>query len=236
MSKILNHPDKDEIIYKLSTGDSVRSMATWLKEKYPDNKKLWISSVSLQKFRKNKLQLEGKVLKDIQEGERVKNQMLTEQDRQDKLEASNAYKKKINEIVDSKLDVARRILQLDKIMESRIEYWFNAVASGEETAIKGDKELRSFMDSMMNLMGQYKKFVEGMADRTVDYNVNVNVMNDQISIIQDVIRECISTFDQEQAALFMEKLQHRLGETSYRPQITERIELEDLQSAEFEEL
>lgn len=232
MSKILNHPDKEEIIDKLSNGESVRSMEAWLKEKYPNNKKLHISSVSLQKFRKNKLQLEGQVLKDIQEGERTKKQMLTEQERQKQLESSNAYKKKINEIVDSKLDVARRILQLDRIMEARIEYWFNAVASGEETAAKGDKELRSFMDSMMTLMGQYKKFVEGMADKTVDYNVNVTVMNEQIVAIQDVIRECIAELEPDQAILFMDRLQNKLSETSYRPKLIEPVSLEDLDDDE----
>lgn len=232
MSKILNHPDKEEIIDKLSNGESVRSMEAWLKEKYPNNRKLHISSVSLQKFRKNKLQLEGQVLKDIQEGERTKKQMLTEQERQKQLESSNAYKKKINEIVDSKLDVARRILQLDRIMEARIEYWFNAVASGEETAAKGDKELRSFMDSMMTLMGQYKKFVEGMADKTVDYNVNVTVMNEQIVAIQDVIRECIAELEPDQAILFMDRLQNKLSETSYRPKLIEPVSLEDLDDDE----
>ena len=127
-------------------------------------------------------------------------------------------------------------MQLDKIMETRIEYWFNAVASGEETAAKGDKELRSFMDSMMALMAQYKKFVEGMADKTIDYNVNVTVMNEQITIIQDVMRECIAELAPDQAILFMEKLKNRLSGTSYRPKLIEPVVLEDLQSAEFEDM
>lgn len=234
--KILNHPDKEEVIEKLNNGESVRKMEAWLKSKYPNNKKLWLSSVTLQKFRKDNLQLEGKVLKDIQEAGRTQKQIKEEQERQKQLETSDAYNRKINEIVDSKLDVARRILELDKIIETRMEYWFNAVASGEEQASKGDKELRQFMDRQMNLLGQYKKFVEGLADKTVDHNVNITVFNDQIAIIQDVIRECVNYFEPEKAMMFLERLNRKMSNTVYNPQaLLEPVKLEDLQDAEFEE-
>jgi len=234
--KILKHPDKEEIIEMLNNGESVRGVEAKLKEKYPNNKGLWLSSVTLQKFRKDHLQLEGRVLKDIQEAGRVQKQMVEEQDRQKQLEASDAYNRKLNEIVDSKLDVARKILELDKIIETRMEYWFNAVASGEESASKGDKELRQFMDRQMNLLAQYKKFVEGLADKTIDHNVNITVFNDQIAVIRDVIRECIADFEPERAMLFLEKLNEKMANTTYRPQaLPEPVKLEDLQDAEFEE-
>lgn len=233
--KIMKHPDKEEIIEMLNNGESVRSIEAKLKEKYSNNKGLWLSSVTLQKFRKHHLQLEGRVLRDIQEAGRAQKQQVEELERQKQLEASDAYKKKLNEIVDSKLDVARKILQLDKVIETRMEYWFNAVASGEESAAKGDKELRQFMDRQMTLLAQYKKFVEGLADKTVDHNVNITVMNEQVAIIQDVIRECIASFSPEQAMLFMETLNRRLTQTSYRPQeLAAPVKLEDLQEAEVE--
>ncbi|KKN39490.1 hypothetical protein LCGC14_0742950 [marine sediment metagenome] len=231
----MKHIDKEEIIEMLNSGESVRGIEAKLKKKYPNNKSMWLSSVTLQKFRKDNLQLEGRVLKDIQEAGRSQKQQLEEKDRQKSLEASGAYKKKLNEIVDSKLDVARKILQLDAVIETRMEYWFNAVASGEESASKGDKELRQFIDRQIVLLGQYKKFVEGMADKTIDYNVNITVMNEQIGIIRDVIRECIADFESEKAMLFMERLNKRLENTSYRPQeIPEPVKLEDLHEAEFE--
>ena len=129
--KVLNHPDKEEIITALTEGVSVRELEAKLKEKYANNKKLWLSSVTLQAFRKNYLKLDGKVLKDLQETGRVQKQVVEEQHRQHQLEQSDAYNKKLNEIVDSKLDVARKILLVDKVIESRMEYWYNAVASGE---------------------------------------------------------------------------------------------------------
>jgi len=91
------------------------------------------------------------------------------------------------------------------------------------------------MDRQMALLAQYKKFVEGLADKTVDYNVNIKVMDEQITIIRDVIRECIASFAPEQAMLFMDKLNKRLSNTSYRPhELSDPVRLEDLQEAEFE--
>ncbi len=233
-SKVLKHPDKDEIIELLATkGESVREIESMLRSKYPSSKHLWISSVTLQKFRKENLKLEGRVLRDIQEAGRVQKQQSEKQEKIRILESTGAYTKKINEIADSKLDVQKRILQLDRIIESRMEYWYNAIISGTETASKGDKELRQFMDRQMNLLSQYKKLVEGMADRTIDHNVNITVMNEQIGIIQDVIRECISSFSPEQAMLFMEKLNRRLNATTYRPkELQPALSLVELKKSE----
>jgi hypothetical protein len=238
--KILKHPDKEQIIEWLSDGESVRSVEAKLKEKYPNNKKLWLTSVTLQTFRKKHLQLEGKVLQDIQEAREVKQRQIEEAKRQKQLVESDAYKKKINEIADSKLDVAQRILQLDRVIESRIEYWYNAVASGEESAAKGDRELRQFLDRQMANLAQYKKFVEGLNDKSAEYNLNVTVINDQISILRDVVRDCIAEFEPDVAAMFMEKLNRRLNQASYRPTALSgpapQVNLKELQEAEFEVL
>lgn len=235
--KILNHPDRDDIVSKLSNGDSVRGIEAELKKKYPNNKSMWLSSVTLQKFRKDSLQLDGKVLKDIQEAAQTQKRQIEAQMRQRQLESTDAYKKKIDEIVDSKLDVSRKILQLDSIIESRIEYWYNMIAAGEETAAKGDHELRKFISQQMELLGQYKKFVEGMADKTIDHNINITVMNDQITIIRNVIRECLSEFSADKAMVFMEKLNRKLKSTSYRPnELMEPsvVDVEELQEVEVE--
>jgi len=234
--KILSHPDKEDIVRMLTEGESVRNIEANLKVKYPTNKGLWLSSVTLQKFRKDSLNLDGKVLKDIQEAAQSQRRQIEETMRQRTLESTDAYKKKISEIADSKLDVARKIMQLDSIIDSRMEYWYNMVASGEESAAKGDNELRKFMTQQMELMGQYKKFVEGMADKTIDHNINVTVMNDQIAIIRDTIRECMAEFGPDKAMMFMEKLNNRFNSISYRPNDLTQVpvNIEDLHDVEFE--
>lgn len=235
--KILNHPDKEDIIRMLTNGASTRSVEDKLKEKYPKDKSKHISWITIQNFRKEHLKLEGKVLQDIQDAATVQKRQIEETIRQRQLEATDAYKNKINEIADSKLDVARKILQLDTIIESRMEYWYNMIASGEETASKGDNELRKFISQQMELLGQYKKFVEGMADKTVDHNININIMNDQISVIREVIRECMAEFGPDKAMIFMDRLNHKLNNASYRPNLlgpSESVDAEDLKEIEYE--
>lgn len=235
--KILNHPDTEEIIELLTNGESTRSVAEKLKKKYPNDKSKQVSWITLQDFRKNHLKLEGKVLQDIQDANQSQKQQIEQIMVQRQLEATDAYKKKISEIADSKLDVARKILELDSIIESRMEYWYNMVASGEEVAAKGDNELRKFISQQMELLAQYKKFVEGMADKTVDHNVNIHVMSDQISIIRDVIRECMAEFGPDKAMRFMERLNQRLNSATYRPNSLKEsapLDLKELQDVEYE--
>jgi len=213
--KILKHPDKEDIIRMLTEGESVRKIAAYFKKKYPGTKGLQLSTVTLQNFRKSSLELDGKVLKDIQEAREVSNRKVQEVERQQALESTNAYQDKINSVAQTHLDVANKIMILDAIIEDRMEFWFNAIKDGEASPSAADKEMRQWMDRQMALLQQYKKFIEGMADHTVDYNVNVTVMNDQVSAIRDIIREVLEEFDPHISMLFMDKLNKRLGQATY---------------------
>ena len=236
MSKIFKHPDKDEIIRRLNDGGSIRKTSTWLKEKHPNNKSLHISTVSLQKFRKENLQLDGKVLKDIQEAASTQIRHVDEQQRLAELESTSAYQDKINEIADTHLDVTRKIMQLDKIIDGRMEYWFNAIGEGDATPQQADKELRQYMDRQMALLQQYKKFVEGVADQTIEHNVNVTVINEQIGVIRDIIREVMNELSPDLAMLFIEKLNNKLGDTKYLQEPSEEVSKKALDAIEVQVL
>jgi len=63
--KILFHKDKDEIIRRLTRGDSLDKVEAWLKNKYKDAryKKRHVSRKTLQKFRQEYLGLDKLSLK-----------------------------------------------------------------------------------------------------------------------------------------------------------------------------
>jgi len=233
-SKILRHPDKEDIISKLNTGESVRAIETYFKNKYPNNKNLWLSTVTLQKFRKENLNLNGKVLNDIKEAREKQNRIIEQQLVEKQLQATNAYQDKISQIATQHLNVADKILQVQSLVDDRIEYWYNVSKSGEELPAKADRELRKYIDQQVLILQQYKKLVEGMADKTVDYNINVTVMNDHIVAIRDAIKEVILELGPEQASLFMEKISKKLNQTSYRPkELSKPIDLKQLSDIEF---
>lgn len=210
--KIENHPDREIIVQKLSNGESVRHIRSWLKKKHPTSKYLHLSIPTLQEYRKEVMGLEGKVLQDIQNVKRAQDQQIETKIIQQSVQNTNAYQEKLTQIADKHLDVSTRLLQMDAVIGDRIEYWYNLVKSGEELPDKCDRELRKYIDQQILLLQQYKKLVEGMADKTVDYNVNITVMNEQIGTIQSVIRECIfEEFGIEKAMDFMERLSKRLS-------------------------
>ena len=68
--KITSHPDKDEIVQRLIAGESTRSIAGWLKVKYPHGPKLQVSYMSLQQFRKSYLKIDDQALQDLQKHRR----------------------------------------------------------------------------------------------------------------------------------------------------------------------
>lgn len=111
--KIMNHPDKDEIVQRLIGGDSVRLIASWLKNKYPNSSRNQISYISLQSFRKNFLHMEADALKEIQK-QRKDMQLQRRQDlQQEAVHKTAAYQVGLaNYVQDSIIDYNQEILGL----------------------------------------------------------------------------------------------------------------------------
>lgn len=213
LSKIEHHPDKNEIVSRLSSGESVRSIYKWLSGKYGKySTHLKVSIPTIQLFRKEVLKIEGDVLKKIQDEKRKLDLQLEAQYVAQTVQGTNAYVDKINQIASSHLDVSAKMLQMDAIIGDRLEYWFNVVKAGTELPQKADYELRKYIDQQVLVLQQYRKLVEGMADKKIDYNVNITVMNEQIQSIQTVIRELIcEELGPEKAISFIDKLSNRLS-------------------------
>lgn len=231
--KLLSHPDREKILNELKGDKSLRAISKRLKEKYPDNPELVISISTLHAYRKEFCEVDVNVIKDIRKAKKEKQKLKKEAREKKVITGALEYQEKINEIVDAELDVAKKIMRLDAIIESRMEYWYNQISVSEGKAIPtADKELRAYMDRQMGLLAQYKKFVEGMADKTVDHNININIINDQVSIIQGVIQDCLRALSPEQACLFMDSVNARLNQAGYRPQLSESVSLKVLDQIE----
>jgi hypothetical protein len=212
-SKMEHHPDKEEITQRFMAGDSIRAVFQWLNAKYAKGSKHnKLSMPTLLAYRKGVMKLDGKVLKDIQDAKREQDKALELQYTEQLATSSNAYQDKINQIASQQLDVAARILQMDAVVGDRIEHWYNLIKSGEQLPAKADNELRKYVDQQLLILQQYRKLVEGMADKRVDYNVNITVMNEQIHSIQGVIQDLIcEEMGPEKAIEFLGKLSDRLN-------------------------
>ncbi len=236
-NKVLRHPEKETIISKLTKGDSVKDVERWLKKKHPTSKRLQISYMTLQKFRTEYLDLKGEVLEDLKNKRKQKESDSEEMERRAIVMSSNAYQEKLEEIASTELDVTRKMLEMEKLISSRLEFYYNTIIDGGGVDIKEEKMFLEFLNMQRNLMADWKKWVEGVADKTIEHNINVNVVNEQVNVLKSVVYETLQELDPSMVPLFVEKVNSRLGDMnyngdSYRQQI-EVIDAETRQTDEY---
>jgi hypothetical protein len=214
--KILNHPDKDLIIKKLLEGESLRSVEEWLREKY-DDPKFHVTFVTMQKFRKEHLNIEGDYLEDIKEIRRAKDKAEEEQSKKDEVKKNSAYQQKLEEIVDAEIDVTRRLLEMEALVNARLEYYFNILQAGG--SVREDKVFIEYVNLLRNIMADWMKFIEGHTDNKVEHNININIVMQQITIIKNVVNEILSEIQPEVVPIFIEKLNQKLDVIDYEQEI-----------------
>ena len=204
----MRHPDKEEIIKMLLNGESVKEVERWIKKKHPRSKRLQISYMTLQKFRAESLNLKGDILDDIKNrrAEGQKQDEVLEQKMM--IEASSAYQEKIDEIASAELDVTRRLLEMDKLVTSRIEFYYNLLQQGG--SIKEDKIFLEYINTLKSLMQDWKKYIEGVADQKIEHNINFNVINTQVSVLKDSVCEILQDIQPELIPVFLDRVNDKI--------------------------
>jgi hypothetical protein len=212
--KVLNHPDKEEIIKKLLEGESIRDVEAWIKTKYPKKKRLHVSYMTIQKFRQEHLNIEGDVLEDIKNKRNEKRREEAVAEAKQAINQSSAYQEKINQIVDTEIDVTKRLLEMEALIASRIEFYYNLLQDGG--GVKEDKVFMEYVSMLKGIMQDWKKYIEGFADKKIDHNVNINVAFDQVKVIKGVIYDVLEEIDPNLINVFINKLDSKMRELDYQ--------------------
>jgi hypothetical protein len=202
--KVLNHPDKEDIIKKLLEGDSVKQVEGWLKKKYPRTKRLHVSYMTLQKFRGKHLNLKGEILDDIKNRRTEVDKEAVEAEARMIINNSSAYQQKIEEIASSELDVTRRLLEMDSLINSRIEYYYNLLQQGG--SLREDKIFIEYINTMKTILQDWKKYIEGVADKKIEHNININVVNEQARILKEAVLEILQELSPDLVSIFIDRL------------------------------
>jgi hypothetical protein len=212
--KILNHPDKEDIIKMLLEGDSVKQVEGWLKNKYPRTRRLHISYMTLQKFRGEHLNLRGEMLDDIKNKRVQVDKEATEAEARMIIKASSSYQQKIEEIATSELDVAKRLLEMDSLISSRIEYYYNLLQEGG--SLREDKIFIEYINAMKNIMQDWKKYIEGVADKKIEHNINISVVNEQARILKETVLDVLQELSPELVPVFVNNLELKMNHLNGR--------------------
>lgn len=214
--KILTHPDRNVITRMLLQGDGVRTISKYLKNKYPDDKSKQITPNLLQQFRSQKLNVEGKALEAIKDMAKTKHIKMEVQKEDTKIRNMTAFKEKLEEVATYHVDLQKELTELLILIRARTEDLFNKAASGQIT-INEEANLQRYLQSWTTTIERWAKYIEKIADKTVETNVNITVIEDQMSIIREAIRETLSELSPEVAIKFLDKLNSKMSSLSYRP-------------------
>lgn len=247
--KILNHPDREEIIHKLISAISPNKICSWLEEKYTteEDKKFRLTPKALSDFRSRYLNLDRDAVRLLKKERHKKELGLphnanagsfldrtgeTEDEHElrvkETLLQSPTYRDKLKDINEAALDGPRLIKELVTLIQSRIEKYFNEVASNQQTTIKEDKVLIDMISLMKDLVKESKKIEDEYNSQPDAGTVQLNVVQEQVGLIRDTVKDLLAEYNPDFALEFMDRLTRKMTNLRYEapraPNILEQVE------------
>lgn len=212
LQKILEHPDKDEIISKLIIGISSKDIYDWLKAKYTNvsEAKFVIAEKSIKAFQENYLDIYNLIQQDISKS---KGALSTGTEEQLSLSVQNnaTYKSKMLELAGKEIDVRKIISNLCVAIETRLAQVFDQIQEDPSNInTRVDRLLLEYADTLGNILEKYYKFTESPADQIIQHNVTLQVVDQHISVFHDVIKEVLSKMDLDTSLYFMEVFNQKM--------------------------
>ena len=212
LKKILEHPDKDEIIAKSIIGISAKDIHDFLAAKYTNisEAKFVIPEKSLQSFQDNYLDVYNLIQEDI-----AKSKLAVANNTQEELTLSvqnnSAYKSKMMELASKEIDVRKIIANLCVAIETRLAQVFDEIQSDPRNInTRVDRLLIEYTDTLGNILEKYYKFTEAPANQVINNNVTLQVVDQHISVFHDVIRDVLSQMDLQTSLYFMEVFHQKM--------------------------
>lgn len=203
-SLITDHPDYEEIVSKIATGDSPKDIIQWLKIKYTnkDQKHLQLNQKLLQEFIDKHADLDAHLKRDVLA---VKNGDTSSSDY--KIAASlmnnKTYMERLQQLADTKIDIKKMITELVLMCRARMEQVFDRIQENP-TNMKGDYVLLKYFETLFIAMEKFDKIVNEAPDQVIQVNIQNQIAEQYVAIFQESIRETLSHIDPESALLFIE--------------------------------
>lgn len=206
LSKIISHPDKDELISKLVIGISSKDIYDWLASKYinANEKKFILSEKSIKSFKDNYLDIYSLIQNDL-----ANTKIAVNNNNEDDLELSirnvPAYKNILIKTANEELDIRTIVKKLCAAIELRFSQVFDEIQANPDVInTKIDRLLIDYTEVLGNILEKYYKFTEAPADNVIQHNVTLQVVDQHITVFHDVIKKVLSQMDLETSLYFME--------------------------------
>lgn len=211
--KILEHPDKDEVIAKLVIGISPADVHDWLKIKYTNvsEAKFVLSEKIIKSFKDNHLDFYNDMLQDLSA---TKSALATST--QDQLEltvkSNPAYKDALLKVANNELDIEKIMATMVINVETRLSQIFDIVQEDPRSInTKVERLMNDMVETLGGLLEKYYKFKEKPADQIIQHNVTLQVVDQHISVFHDVIKEILQQMDLDASNYFMEVFNQKMS-------------------------
>jgi hypothetical protein len=213
LKKILEHPDKEELISKLIIGISPKDINEWLKYKYTNvsESKFVLSEKSIKTFQDTYLDVYNIIQEDL-----IKTKSAIAVSKEDELQLTvqnlPAYKNVMLKTANEELDIRRIVKNLCIAVETRLSQVFDEIQEDPRNInTKIDRLLIEYAEVLGNILEKYYKFTEAPSEQIVHHNVTLQVVDQHISVFHDVIKDVLSQMDLETSLYFMEVFNEKMA-------------------------
>jgi hypothetical protein len=213
LKKILEHPDKDEIIAKLVLDYPAKDIHDWLAAKYTNvsEAKFVIAEKSIKVFKENYLDVYSMIREDML---KTKEAVATSTEDQLILSVKDnpTYKKMMVGLAGKEIDIRSMVANLCIAIETRLGQVFDEIQEDPRNInSRIDRVLIEYGELLGGLLEKYYKFTENPADLVIQHNVTLQAVDQHISVFHDVIRDVLSQLDLESSMLFMELFNEKMA-------------------------
>lgn len=209
--KILNHPEKDEIISKLCMNISPADINEWLVSRYDEinEASLIVSEKALYKFKNDYLDFYNTMMEDV---EKVKNEQLsTTNQLSQELNGNITYQNALTKYANEEVDIRSLIKRVAAAVEARSSYVFDLIASDPENT-KLDETLIQWFSLLANIAEKFENIQTGNQNaQTINNNINVQIIDGQISQVYGIIKDILQNLDHATSMKFVDELNNRMN-------------------------
>jgi hypothetical protein len=208
-SKIVDHPEKTNIITKLVHGDSPKLVAQYLKDKYqkPDESHLRISEATLKEFLSSYGDHHGIVKKIIQKD------VDSKLDRKiaDSLMNTQAWKERLVDKVGEEIDYRQKLDNVLTILETRAEQIFDLIQNDPENTKNADYIFTKYLEMLMFAIEKADKIRNDKPDVRIEHTYTVQMVEQQSLAFQEAIKRVLDRLGPDYSSLFMDLLNEEMN-------------------------
>jgi hypothetical protein len=217
-SRVLKHPDREEIDQRLLNGEPPIAVSKWLKRVHPKESRKHLSSITLQHYRSNYLNVKGDVLKDLKAANREIISKGKFEEEKALVNTNLEVMEKKKEVMDDIIDTNKEIMKVHDLIWERIE-----LMKQQEVHYQNDRVIADYISQARALMTDYHKLVKGMADQRIEHTIKIEEVRGHVNVLKEAIQETLCEINNPAlTSLFLDKMNKKIKELEEPTKIDEK--------------